>query len=78
MKDAAEVTKFNFLQKVGGFFTIAIMFIVFIIDRTLHILLPHREHQQFTVWAKDSTNIKYSFSRLFIFSLPIIIFKIFF
>ncbi len=68
--------KAGFFLRLTGYLAIVFMFIVCLMDRELHILLPHREHPQFTAWAKDPTNVKYAFSRLFIFSLPIIIFKL--
>lgn len=71
-----EKSKFNLFNKIIGYLAIILMFIIFFIDRTLHIILPHREHPQFTVWAKDITNVKYAFARLVIFSLPIFIFKV--
>ena len=67
----------GFFLRITGYLAIVLMFIVWLIDRALHILLPHREHTQFTVWAKDSTNVKYALTRLFIFSVPILIFNIF-
>ena len=68
--------KVNLFTKITGYFGIVLMFLIWLMDRTLHIILPHREHPQFTVWAKDPTSVKYAFSRLLIFSIPIIIFKI--
>ena len=77
-KESNKESKINLWSKIAGYLVIFLLFMTFIIDRSLHILLPHREHQQFTVWAKDMTNVKYAFSRLFIFSLPIIIYNIIF
>lgn len=68
--------KVNFFLRLSGYLIIVLMFFIWLIDRTLHIILPHREHLQFTSWAKDTTNVKYAFARLFIFSLPIIIYKL--
>ena len=68
--------KIGFFSRITGYFAIVLMFLTWLIDRTLHIILPHREHPQFTVWAKDPESVKYSFTRLLIFSIPIIIFKI--
>ena len=75
-KEDKEPSKLNLLQKLSGYGIIALMLLIWFMDRALHIVLPHREHPQFTIWAKDTTNVKYAFSRLFIFSLPIIIFKL--
>ena len=76
--ESQKKQKFNLFYKITGYTVIVLMFVIFLIDRTLHILLPHREHQEFTSWAKDFSNVKYAFARLFIFALPIIIFKIIF
>jgi len=68
--------KAGFFLRITGYFAIVLMFLTWLMDRTLHIILPHREHPQFTVWAKDPSSMKYAFTRLLIFSIPIIIFKI--
>lgn len=69
-------SKFNLFQKITGTIVIILMFLIFTIDRILHIFLPHKEQQKFTVWVKDITNAKYTIARLIIFLVPIIIFKI--
>lgn len=66
----------NFFLQLSGYFIIFLMFLIWLMDRTLHIILPHREHLQFTSWAKEPANVKYAFARLFIFSLPILIYNI--
>ncbi len=75
-KESTEETKYSFFYKVLSYLVIALMFLVWIVDRGLHLLLPHREHPQFTSWAKDPTNTKYTFARLAIFSIPILIFNL--
>lgn len=70
--------KVNLFQQIMGILIIFFMFNIFFIDRILHILLPHKEHSKFKTWSKDLANVKYTVARLFIFMLPIIIFKIFF
>lgn len=71
-----EKSKFNLFHKIIGYLAIILLFVIFTIDRTLHIILPHREHQEFTTWAKDLSNLKYAFARMFIFLLPILIYNI--
>lgn len=72
-----EGLKLNLLSKIAGYLVIFFYFILFLVDRILHILLPHREHDKFTIWVKDPENIKYTFSRLLIFMIPILIFNLF-
>lgn len=69
--------KIGFFSRITGYFAIVLMFLTWLMDRTLHIILPHREHPQFSIWAKDPESVKYAFTRLLIFSIPILIFKIF-
>lgn len=75
-KESTEETKYSFFYRFTSYLVIALMFLVWIVDRALHLLLPHREHPQFTSWAKDPTNVKYTFARLAIFAIPILIFNL--
>ena len=77
-KESTEEIKYSLFYKVLSYLVIVLMFLIWIVDRALHLLLPHREHPQFTSWAKDGSNVKYAFARLAIFSIPILIFKIIF
>lgn len=70
-----EEKKANVFLRIVGYSAIVLMFLIWILDRALHLLLPHREHPQFTSWAKDASNVKYTFARVLIFLIPIIIFK---
>lgn len=75
-KKSTEEIKYSPFYKVLSYLVIVLMFLIWIVDRALHLLLPHREHEQFTSWAKDGANVKYAFARLAIFSIPILIFKL--
>jgi len=75
-KKSTDGVQYSAFQKFLSYLIIVLMFLIWIVDRALHLLLPHREHEQFTSWAKDPTNVKYTFARLVIFSIPILIFKL--
>ena len=77
-KKSEENSKYDLLTKIMSYVIIFFMFIIFVVDRALHIILPHKEHDKFTSWAKDKNNVKFAFARLIIFTIPISIFKIFF
>jgi len=74
--EVQESSKVNFLLRITGYLSIVFLFVIWLADRCLHILLPHRHHDQFTTWAKDMSNVKYTFARLFIFLIPILIYNI--
>lgn len=74
--EVKESPKVSLLLRISGYLSIVLIFLVWLLDRILHIMLPHRTHEQFTSWAKDLSNVKYTFARLFIFIIPILIFKI--
>ncbi len=67
--------KAGILLRITGYLSLILLFALWLIDRSLHIMLPHRTHEQFTSWAKDLSNVKYTFARLIIFIIPILIFK---
>ena len=75
-KESTDGVQYSAFQKFLSYLIIVLMFLIWIVDRALHLLLPHREHEQFTQWAKDGANVKYAFARLAIFSIPILIFKL--
>ena len=47
---------------------LVIFYIVWTLDRTLHIILPHRQHENFKVWVKNHTAVGNSFLRLLFFA----------
>jgi hypothetical protein len=46
-----------------------ILFPIWLIDRALHLVLPHREHPKYMLWLIDWNIVKYSLIRSLIFSI---------
>lgn len=61
----------RFLAKYG---VAPIFFIIWMIDRAIHLLFPHSDHPKFRTYMLDATNnIKYTFIRVLIFGIPALI-----
>lgn len=80
MSKTAEETykKAKWWQKLLGIPAIVALFVLWAIDRFIHIFLPHSEHKSWKKWILDPSSFKLTIARIIIFSIPIIVYKIFF
>ena len=62
------------MKKALIFLAKFLLFLIWFSDRALHLILPHREHYKFTEWIKSWKIVKYSFIRLIIIGIIILIF----
>ena len=62
-------------QKLVGIPLLVLYFFLWLIDRQLHVLLPHAKHPNIKDWLKDGSSFKMTITRIIIFAIPIIIYK---
>lgn len=77
-KGLKKESKFSILEKALAILIFAWLILLFIADRIIHVLLFHKSHDKFTTWAGNKPERKFAVARVIIFSIPIIIYKIFF
>ena len=70
--------KFNLFEKALALVVFAFLLLIWLCDRTVHIILFHKEHKRFVDWANNKDERKFAIARIFIFTLPVIIYKILF
>jgi hypothetical protein len=64
--------------KIIGILVLVYLFILFIADRLIHVLLFHKTHERIGLWAMNKDNKRNALARVFIFAIPIIIYKLIF
>lgn len=74
----AEFKKMPFYKKMIGYLVVPILLAMWIIDRILHIMLPLKSHANIKVYFGEPSNIKFTFARIIIFGLPVLIFWLIF
>ena len=63
-KRAKTVSKIPMYQKVLGIAFLPVMFVLFMIDRFLHLFLPHATHASFKLYLIDPTSLKLTLIRM--------------
>jgi len=75
-KKAKTTKDVKLWQKLVGIPLLVLYFFLWVIDRQLHVLLPHAKHPNVKDWLKDGTSFKMTVIRIIIFSIPIVIYKL--
>jgi uncharacterized membrane protein YhfC len=70
--------KAKWWQKLIGVPAIVLFFFLWVIDRAIHILMPHNTHRSLKDWLAEPTSFKLTIARIIIFAIPIVVYKIFF
>lgn len=63
-KRAESVKKIPMYQKVLGVAFLPVMFVLFCIDRFLHLFLPHATHASFKLYLIDPKSLKLTLIRM--------------
>lgn len=71
-------SKFSILTRILGFLFFIFALLVFVADRIIHVVLVTKTHESFSDWFGDTKNVKFGIARIFIFSVPIIIYRLIF
>ena len=78
MTEKKKLKDMDWKTKILGFIMLPIALVMWMIDRFIHVLMPHAEHPTFKQYLMKPSNIKYTIVRIAVFSLPILSYKIFF
>ena len=65
-------------QKILGLPVVIILFLLWVLDRYIHIFLPHVTHKKWSAWLLDPSSLKLTLARVVIFSIPFILYKLIF
>lgn len=78
MTEKKKLKDMDWKIKIIGFIMLPIALMFWMIDRFIHILMPHADHPTFKQYLMKSSNIKYTIVRIAVFLLPIFIYKLLF
>ena len=71
------VKKLPIYKKILGIAFLPVMFLLFSIDRFIHLFLPHATHASFTLYLIEPSSLKLTFIRIAMVSGIIILFCLF-
>ena len=74
--DSKPYKNVKWWQTLIGVPFLVLTFFLWLIDRQIHVLLPHAKHPNFKEWLKDKTSFKLTMARIIIFAIPIIVYKL--
>jgi hypothetical protein len=78
MAEKKKMKDIDIKTKILGFAMLPIALVLWMIDRLIHVMMPHAVHPTFKAYLMKSGNIKYTLVRIIVFSIPVITYKLLF
>ncbi len=78
MEEKKKMKDIDIKTKILGFAMLPIALVLWMVDRLIHVIMPHAAHPTFKAYLMKSGNIKYTLVRIIVFSIPVIIYKLLF